>query len=331
MIIVASRKKSTKSRDTQDRAPRVPINNVNNFAALKDAIENPAYAPPMLIYISADFEIEENLTLRPNVVTMLLPASPAPTRTLTRRVGLTGDIFTVPGGATLRLQNIIVDGNTILNGPIGTGTIVHLSGTNSALTLEDHAVLRNNWNRVSNGGAVNMTGTDSVLLMQTDAIIENNHARNGGAIAGANVIRSTKELINGIESLGEVNNGMDIQGGIYNNTADNSGGAIYVPHAALGKITATPTAAFSGNKAAWVKETHEAADDPAYASVASVTQWSTGTQGYNNWDIAYGTKPGGGGGGGGGNQGAMSMNGAKNQQVVWCTTTNFCECLNASK
>jgi len=175
-------------------------------------------------------------------------ANPAKPVTLTR--GVTGDLFTVPNGATLIFRDIIIDGGgnispvndednmdeydedgNLLSKPPATvaGALVRVN-TGGTFIMESGAVLRNNVNS-GNGGAVAAAGNSAVFTMNGGSITGNTAATSGG---GLSLWSSARFNMTGGEISG--------------NTAARGGGALGV--SGSGTVMSMSGGRISGNNAA---------------------------------------------------------------------------------
>ncbi|MDR1262194.1 MAG: hypothetical protein LBK46_01745 [Oscillospiraceae bacterium] len=241
------------------------------------------------------------------------------------------------GGAT----GITIDGNKA-SAPPDSGPIIEMFDDNSIVSVGAGAVLRDNINRVSNGGAIRaVPGT--VIVGGAGASIRDNEADNGGGISntsGSIVINSGATISGnkadsnggGISSASgsiAINSGATISG----NTAGSNGGGIFTQRVNLGNLTVAASTTFSGNSAgAGGVANYAVTDAGLYASHIFGILWSSSyTQGYNNFDIGYrGPLP---------NHNPTSVRErllrARNRydnSVVWCSsTTDYCKCLNSGR
>ena len=200
---------------------------------------------------NVDIALNEDLTIEAPMNSIRAPAkagatltirsaNPAKPVTLTR--GVTGDLFTVPSGATLIFRDIIIDGGgnisnvndennideydedgNLLSKPpaIVAGSLVRVN-TGGTFIMNSGAVLRNNINSGNGGGVyVNQNGT---FTMSGGKIIGNSSGNQAG---GVYVNRNSAFTMTGGEISG--NTSTTVAGGVlvYVSTFTMSGGEIY--------------------------------------------------------------------------------------------------------
>jgi len=179
---------------------------VMNFTDLKDTVNdfNNNATGNRTILIGADFDITENLTVsNPNYV--LTITSSGVVRTLTRGyddLNSSNGLFTV-NGSKLVLEDIVLDGDNRIN---NKAPLVRVAGgAGSALTMNNGAILKNNY--ATQGGGVYVANSGTFTMI-------------GGEISG-NVV---SEFGGGVL----INNGTFIMNGgaISGNTADIAGGGV---------------------------------------------------------------------------------------------------------
>ncbi|MDR1600629.1 MAG: hypothetical protein LBS11_12295 [Oscillospiraceae bacterium] len=219
---------------------------------------------------------------------------------------LGGGVAAFPSGYI----QLVGDDMSISENTATDGGGVYLNGAAFAMLAGD--ITRNNADK--NGGGMLMTG-NSAFSMSGGAISHNTALLDGGGIADENMV-----------------GGMDVNGALTNNTATRMGGAIYIAHDSLNRLRVGDSAVFADNHAAWSTPAHTAADALLYNSFVSPSAvWTNPlSQGYNNYDISYPKPSGGGGGsGGGGRFGGFGYSRTRRRadQVVWCASTDFCECV----
>jgi len=174
---------------------------VSNFTQLQTAVEKTfaAATDDMVITVSAPLSISAILSV-PAPATggkmlTIKSASPSNRSTLTR--GVTGNLFTIAYGATLVLEDIIIDGGK--NGSFSTdggGSLVRIVG---ACTLKDGAVLQNNIyaGLYAYGGGVH-TDVGGRFVIAGGKIIGNTAgAKGGGVFTGLGVFTLNSGEISG--------------------------------------------------------------------------------------------------------------------------------------
>ncbi|MDR3051764.1 MAG: hypothetical protein LBU67_08595 [Oscillospiraceae bacterium] len=237
---------------------------VNDQASLNTAL---ASADSNIdIVVTGSFTVSAVVTIPPGKIVTIASGVGGP-YTITRGVGVTGDLFTVQSGATVALTNIVLDGD---KGSIAdaAGSLVRSNG--GGLTIGSGAILQNNRTTLPGGAVYNNGGT--VTVGDGGAILGNVSTDEGGGIylfpGGGSVTISGGSLI-------------------ANNMAGIDGGGIYASYTDLARITVGSGAIFSDNRAS-AAYNRNPADDALYASHILGTQWTTPLpQGYNNYDIAY--------------------------------------------
>ena len=167
----------------------------------------------MEIVLNQDFTIELPVNhirapARAGATLTIRSANSARPVTLTR--GVTGDLFTVPNGATLIFRDIIIDGGGNINfgneennmdeydedGNLLTRSETAVAGSlvrenaGGTFIMESGAVLRNNINS-GTGGGVAVTGNSAVFTMSGGRISGNTTATSGGGISLWNNARFT--------------------------------------------------------------------------------------------------------------------------------------------
>ncbi|MDR2063677.1 MAG: InlB B-repeat-containing protein [Candidatus Nomurabacteria bacterium] len=173
------------------------------------------------VYLCTNVAIHSNDTVH----TLLKPTTFSSTALIEIRACPQSPTVETP---TLALSDIIIDGNRA-NFPDGNpSTLIRLIGGGD-LTLDDGAVLQNNYNTSDNssnyGGAISMREQSTVRML--GGIIQNNYttnAKGGGAI----YMRSGKGAYFGNRTPNNCDQHFLMSGGkILDNTATTSGGAIY--------------------------------------------------------------------------------------------------------
>jgi M6 family metalloprotease-like protein len=163
------------------------------------------------IEVSQGFTLNSTLTINnpqtAGATLTIRSANPAAPVTLTR--GVSGNLFTIQDGATLILENIIIDGDSNGNfAETGGGSLVRIN-SGGALVMNAGAVARNNVNSVTGGTVHNRVGSTFTM--------------NGGEISG-NI--ATANAGAGVRVEGTfIMNGGKISG---NTTNNNVGGGVYV-------------------------------------------------------------------------------------------------------
>ncbi|MCL2206794.1 MAG: hypothetical protein FWB90_01715 [Fibromonadales bacterium] len=134
----------------------------------------------MIIEVSQNLTLDQLITIPPPITagrTLTIRSSNA-TEPVTIKRGISGDLFTVPEGATLILEDIIIDGDkNVLFG--SNGSLVSVNGT---FIMNDGAVIRNN----NDGHGVYLYG--GAFTMYGGKISENNNS--GASIMGIGVYLS---------------------------------------------------------------------------------------------------------------------------------------------
>jgi hypothetical protein len=189
-------------------------------------------------------EIEENIVLD-RLVSIPIPATsgitltirsanPNVSVTLTR--GINGNLFAIPNGGTLILENVILDGDSDGEFEDGGGTLVRINA-GGAVTMNNGAVVRNNINP-SWGGGVYITN-EGTFTMNGGEISGNVTNVGGGGvhITSGGTFTMAGGKISG-NTAGTVGGGVDVRSGvafvmrggeISGNTAlSGAGGGVYV-------------------------------------------------------------------------------------------------------
>ena len=146
--------------------------------------------------------------------------------TISRAAGYTGTVMTVASGATVTIENLVLDGA----GATATGNLIATQG-NGSIVLNEGAVLQNN-----NGAhAVSLATRGGGSLTLNGASIINNSSDSGAIWGGGAIIVNEGSKINNnsstgiagaIRMVGSCN--LTMNGGeISNNTATGDGGAIW--------------------------------------------------------------------------------------------------------
>ena len=148
-------------------------------------------------------------------------------KTISRAAGYTGTVLTVASGATLTVENLVLDGS----GATATGNLIKTTG-NGKIVLNEGTVLQNN-----NGAhAVYLDhGSKKGSLTLNRASIINNSSDSGAIWGGGQITVNEGSKINNNSSTGSAGAirmvsgcNLTMNGGeISNNTAAASGGAIY--------------------------------------------------------------------------------------------------------
>ena len=147
---------------------------------------------------------------------------------LSREEGFNGTIFQLEDQATLRMQNVTVDGGAE-QGVVATGQLIVGVG-DATVILDGDSVLQNN----NGANAIRFTTNYAGTLVLNGATIQNNTSPDG-AVYGCNSITVNEgSVISGNHSTGYgaafrmVRGTLTLNGGqITNNTSDKEGGAIY--------------------------------------------------------------------------------------------------------
>jgi hypothetical protein len=176
---------------------------VGDAASLWAAIDNAEDGVLTIIEITNDLITDGFLPIWGNKNIKLTSANPASPSSLIR--GITGNVINVSGGATLTLENIVIDGNKEAfpdGGSTGNGELVAVIG--STLYIENGAVLRNN----ANSG---IWASGSTITMNGGEISGNEKSVTGGFGYGGGIFASSssKITING----GEISDNIAYEGG----------------------------------------------------------------------------------------------------------------------
>jgi len=178
---------------------------VTTFSGLQTAITNfNNGSSDVTISIGSSFNITALLTVSTTTARTLTIRSANSTAPATLTRDIRGELFTISGGATLILEDIIIDGDkdgNFANPGSWENSLIKVEG---GLVMNGGAIVRNNYN--VNGGGIFVFGGRFTM--------------NGGEISGNTSLNGGGVNING--------NGMFIMtnGKINNNTASNSGGGI---------------------------------------------------------------------------------------------------------
>lgn len=147
----------------------------------------------------------------------------------------TGTMFKLENGATLQLENIVLDGGAVWEdanniGATATGYLVE-AGNNSNIILNNGAILQNN----DGAHAVSLGTRIGATLTMNGGWIVNNRSGSGAVWGGGNITLNHGSKISNNVSTGSAgairmvsNCNLTMNGGeISNNTAAGSGGAIW--------------------------------------------------------------------------------------------------------
>jgi pilin isopeptide linkage protein len=205
--------------------------------------------------------------------------------------------------------------------------------TYSTIAIKEVNVTDNS--ATSNGGGISLWGGQ--LTMEESTIAQNTAGQNGGGIWSMSIGKEESNISSVNIISGDIFDNKAIDGGgvynasystynypvyfnaeggsIYNNTAQNNGGGVYlgstvqadfegdtslygntaavdggaiwIPHASLENLKVGAKVSFDNNKAS-VSYNRNAADNPVYYANIKATQWTVPfEQGYNNYDISY--------------------------------------------
>jgi hypothetical protein len=261
---------------------------VNSEASLNSALTAIAASDtPAVINVTGPFTITSPVTLPAKDIT--IEGNGAQTQ-ITR--GVKGDLFTVPAGGNLTLDNIVIDGNRTAYNASATGgaggSLIKNSGT---LTINNGTVLRNNDNSTTGvdttGGAVNNTSTGA-FTMNGGHIYRNSAVYGGGVNNNGAMVMTGGEISDNDSGAygGAVYNsgGFDMTGGdMIGNWSGAYGGALYTTD--LSKTEIGQDAAFSCNFAT-LAYTNDVSSNSNYNTNIQNSDWTYPfTNGYNNWDI----------------------------------------------
>lgn len=218
---------------------------VSNGNELEEALENKEEN----ILLTSDFAVNKKYTVdydanidgAGNTLSREVPAATFSARTTTEPY--TAEIFTVAAGATLTLENIVVDGGAVWSGEINP--VLNRGTENTGVTATSALIIANaNSNIILGEGAVvqNNAGTNAIHLgtrvgatLTLDGGKVINNTSNAGAIWGGGNITINSGAISYNSSTGlagairMVNNcNLTMNGGeISNNYAITNGGAIW--------------------------------------------------------------------------------------------------------
>ena len=222
--------------------PAVAVSNAKYLAkAIEDGETNLELSND--IVISEAIEISDDVTINGNGYTFVRSMGVTPFSLNAPEV-YTGAVFTVKNGATLTLEDVVVDGGavwagefnpvlqrgTVNEGVTSTGALV-VTEANSTIVLNEGAILQNN----DGANAVNLgTRTGGKLIINGGEIINNHSA--AGAIWGGGEITLNSGKINGnhggiggaIRVVTNIGTVLTMNGGEMNhNYSDGNGGAIW--------------------------------------------------------------------------------------------------------
>ena len=223
-------------------APAVEVSDVKSLkAAIENGKTNLALADDVVV--TEGLEIDKSITIDGNGYTFVRSMGVTPFSLNAPEV-YTGAVFTVKNGATLTLEDVVVDGGavwagefnsvlqrgTVNEGVTSTGALV-VTEANSTIVLNEGAILQNN----DGANAVNLgTRTGGKLIVNGGEIINNHSA--AGAIWGGGEITLNSGKINGnhggiggaIRVVTNIGTVLTMNGGEMNhNYSDGNGGAIW--------------------------------------------------------------------------------------------------------
>ena len=260
---------------------------ISTWGELTAAISSAA-ATPTTIYLDSDITATGTLSITAGR-NITLRSYGGGYRSLSN--GSNVPVITVAYGATLTLDGIDItrtNAGIATRGVVNNGTLIINAGL-----IRDHRLTgANSGAGVQNNGAFTMNGgaiSDNTLTGNGNgAGVQNNgtFTMNGGTISG-NTLTGTGNGAGVWNADGAV---FAVNGGtISNNSAPNGdGGGVFTSLSDLraGNLTVGANAVFSGNSA---RSHHNriSADDAIYAGFIHGTQWSVGSQGFNNYDISY--------------------------------------------
>ncbi len=221
---------------------------VSNAAELRAALNNnePNIVLTKNILIDGNFPVNYNPTINGDGYMMYRIDESLPATFSTEPTVYTGAVFEVAAGATLTLEDVVVDGGAIWTGAedsvlkrgtentgvVSTGSLVKTAG-NGSVVLAEGAVLQNH-----NGAdaVVNLATRGNGTLTLNGGKIINNTVTNGATIwlGGATIVNDGSEISGNSGTLGGVFRSVDSQnrydvsvtvngGKITNNTAPTGG------------------------------------------------------------------------------------------------------------
>ena len=213
----------------------VVMSQVHNESELKAALANESE----VIILGDDFAVSETINVGYNVTIS------GNGNTVSRVDGFTGTVFSVASGATLTMDNTVVDGGAVWanratygangtnNGVVATGNLIATSG-NAKVVLNEGTILQNN----DGANAISLATRGGGSLTLNGAWVINNRSAAGAIWGGDDITINEGSKINGnhATSIGGAirmvngNNAIifTMNGGEMNyNTSDGTGGAIW--------------------------------------------------------------------------------------------------------